>query len=127
MSCTRNVGSVGKILVISHNMVLRGYGLDAFFFGSLLMPQISWVIGNCLFLRGKAVIQAGPFQIRITEISQFVIAVHSALAAHRKSLQNQKLTFINMIKPKLIIGMIRQELHLVLGTVINQTKVCPAA
>lgn len=33
------------------------------------MPQISQVIDNCLFLRGKAVIQAGPFQTRITEIS----------------------------------------------------------
>lgn len=49
-----------------------------------------------------------------------MIAVQNALAAHRKSLQNLKLIFISKIKLELHIGIIRQELHLVVRKVINQ-------
>lgn len=52
-----------------------------------------------------------------------MIAAQSALAAHRKSVQNLKLIFINKIKLELNIEIIRQELHLVVRRIINQTKV----
>lgn len=110
MIYTMNFCSVGKILVLSHKMTLRGYGLAAFFFGSRSMPQTSWVMDSCLYFRGKAAMQEGTFQTRIMEWL-FVIVVHSALAAHMKSLQNQKIIFINKIKPELNFRIIRQELH----------------
>lgn len=67
---------------------------------------------SCLYFRERAAMQEGPFQIRITE-QLFATVIHSALAAHMKCRQNQKLIFINKMKPEVNFGIIRQELHLI--------------
>lgn len=69
--------------------------------------------GQLSIVQRKSYHAGSTFQTSITE-QLFVTVVHSALAAHMKSLQNQKLIFINKIKPELNFGIIGQELHLIL-------------